>query len=263
MNGVKIKKSDMGITSYLTIISFLEKDVFFIGERKIDVFPNDLIIARENLNFQSDISNNLIVYSIEKGFFDNLFDSQISDCKIFHDFLHADNTDGEYLFFSNIGEDALSVLNLLRNEYHRNDIYHEKLIRLLLVGLFSYLDRNHYQTLIVPKSTMGQNHEFGKIMKYIGENYKDITLESVAKKFGYNPDYFSYRFKKITGVSFSNKLMSIKMEESMHLLVTTDLNIQQIAEMNGYHDRSHFSRNFKTYTGLTPKEYRNKHKKSL
>ena len=51
-------------------------------------------------------------------------------------------------------------------------------------------------------------------MKYIGEHYRDITLDQVAKEFNYHPDYLSYRFKKITGMSFSKKLLSIRMEES-------------------------------------------------
>ncbi len=260
MKFLSAQKAEKGITSYCSIISILDNCTLTLENNQFQAVHNDLIISREGLSFSSDKQGSLLIYSIEEAFFDNLFDSQISDCAIFHDFLHAKDAHGEHLYFAKVGDDATNIMKLLYSEIDKNDIYHEKIIRLLLVGLFSYLDRNHYDTLIVPKSTMIQNHEFGKIMKYIGDHYRDITLESVAKKFGYHPDYLSYRFKKITGISFSKKLLSIRMEEAMHLLLTTEMNVQQIAEANGYHDRSHFSRNFKEYTGLTPKQYRLKFK---
>lgn len=261
MKTIHAHKTEHGITSYFTIISILEDCEITLDSQQFNAIYNDLIISREGIQFHSNKQHSLLVYHIQEDFFDNLFDSQISDCAIFHDLLHEEQADGERLYFSKIGDDATNILKLLYSEFDKDDIYHEKIIRLLLVGLLTYLDRNHYDTLIVPKSTMGKTHEFGKIMKYIGDNYRDITLESVAKKFGYHPDYLSYRFKKITGISFSKKLLSIRMEEAIHLLLTTEMNIQQIAEANGYHDRSHFSRNFKEYTGLTPKQYKLKFKK--
>lgn len=220
---------------------------------------NDVIFARENMIYSSSKNSSLVVYNFEKKFFDNLFYSQISDCRILYDFLNANNAEKERLYFSNVGEDAIKTLQLLQNEFPRDDIYHEKIIRLILVGLFSYLDRNHGTTLIVPNSTMLQEHQFGKILKYIGEHYRDITLDSVAKHFSYHPDYLSYYFKKVTGESFSHKLLSIRMEQATHLLITTELSIQEIADAVGYHDRSHFSRNFHAFTGMSPKQYRKAH----
>ncbi len=256
MKTITAQKTDYGKTEYFTIISILEDCELTLDKSKFQARYNDLVISREDLTYHSNKQQSLLVYQIQEEFFDNLFDSQISDCAIFHDLLHATEAKGDHLYFTKIGEDATNILKLLYSEFDKHDIYHEKIIRLLLVGLLTYLDRNHYDTLIVPKSTMGKTHEFGKIMKYIGDHYRDVTLESVAKKFGYHPDYLSYRFKKITGISFSKKLLCIRMEEAIHLLLTTEMTTQQIAEASGYHDRSHFSRNFKEYTGLTPKQYK-------
>lgn len=251
-------RTESGITSFFSILITLQECEITLDKSTYHASSNDLIFSRQNLIFSS--TSPLIVFHIQEEFFDNLFDSQISDCRILYDFLNAQDADKEHLYFSNIGDDAKMALALIVQEYNRTDAYHEKLMRLLLVGLFSYLDRNHSDTLLVPRSTMIQNHVFGKIMKYIGENYRDVTLEQTAKQFGYNPDYLSYRFKKITGMSFSKKVQSMRMEEAKHLLLSTDMTIQEIAEANGYHDRSHFSRNFREYTGFSPKEYRKRYR---
>lgn len=256
MKYIKAFTQNSGTTSYFTILHVLENTSLQLNETTCKALRDDVILSREQLLFSAKKDSSLLVYYFEKEFFDNLFDSQISDCRILYDFLNAKNASGEHLYFSNIGEDAKNTLTLLQAEFNRDDIYHEKIIRLLLVGLFSYLDRNHYQTLIIPNSTMLQEHQFGKILKYIGENYKNLTLERTAKHFGYHPDYLSTRFKKIAGVSFSQKLLSIRMEQATHLLLTTNLSIQEIAESVGYHDRSHFSRNFHSFVGMTPKQYR-------
>lgn len=42
---------------------------------------------------------------------------------------------------------------------------------------------------------------------------------------------------------------------SLHFLHNSDLSLTQIDLEAGYYDQSHFIREFKSYTDLTPKEY--------
>ena len=43
---------------------------------------------------------------------------------------------------------------------------------------------------------------------------------------------------------------------ALKLLHTSDLSLTQIGLDAGYYDQSHFIREFKSYTNLTPKEYK-------
>lgn len=173
MKDIQASIVNEGISTYFTMIIPQEECDITLDETPFHALSHDLIFARENMKYQA--TEPLLVYDFQASFFDSLFDSQISDCRILYDFLHAPNASGEHLYFSNIGNDALYTLELIFNEFTRDDIYHEKLVRLLLVGLFSFLDRNHYETLLIPRSTMIQNHIFGKIMKYIGDHYRDVS----------------------------------------------------------------------------------------
>ncbi|MGI6008349.1 MAG: response regulator transcription factor [Ruminococcus sp.] len=94
--------------------------------------------------------------------------------------------------------------------------------------------------------------------EYISRHFRedDLDLETVSSAAGFNSSYFSRVFKEETGKRFIEYLTEMRMQESQKLLAETDLPISKIAEMVGYRDDKYFSRAFKKYSGLKPKEYR-------
>jgi two-component system response regulator YesN len=69
--------------------------------------------------------------------------------------------------------------------------------------------------------------------------------------------YFSFLFKKVTGVTYIDYIQKLRMKEAKKLLVNTTFKIYRVAEMIGYSDYKYFSVQFKKYAAMTPKEYRN------
>lgn len=260
MKNISVRSALSGTSIFITLLHVRSQCTLTLRNRTFHTLPGDLLLLKKDIPYSSDSRSSLIAIDIESAFVDSLFDAQISDCRIIYELIHTPSSNDEYLYFSKITSDSAEFLNLLIEESSKEDSYHEKIMRLLLVGLFSTLDRSRNETLLISNSTMGSENRFGRIMKYISDNYRTVTLEETARKFGYNPDYLSARFKMITGMSFSKKLLSIRMEEAIHRLLTTDYTISEISTLVGYQDRSHFSRNFREYTGMTPKQYRKIHK---
>lgn len=96
-----------------------------------------------------------------------------------------------------------------------------------------------------------------KAIRYISQNFAhSLTLEEVAGHVHLNPAYFSTLFKQSTGSAFKEYLNMVRIEESKRLLANTDNSIIDIALATGFEDQSYFSKVFKKYTGLTPKQYR-------
>lgn len=96
-----------------------------------------------------------------------------------------------------------------------------------------------------------------KAASYIAKNFTTpLTLEEVATHVHLNAAYFSSLFKQSTGSSFKEHLNMVRIEESKRLLANTDYAIIDIATAVGFEDQSYFSKVFKKYTGLTPKQYR-------
>lgn len=104
-------------------------------------------------------------------------------------------------------------------------------------------------------STGGQTIK--KAIKYITQHYaENLTLEQVAGEVHLNPSYFSTYFKQTAGISFKEYLNMVRVEESKRLLSSTDYSVIDIAVSTGFENQSYFSKVFKKYTGLTPRQFR-------
>ena len=88
------------------------------------------------------------------------------------------------------------------------------------------------------------------------KSLQSMSLDAVARHVHLNPAYFSSLFKQSTGSSFKEYLNMVRVEESKRLLTNTNYSVIDIAIATGFEDQSYFSKVFKKYTGLTPKQYR-------
>lgn len=85
-----------------------------------------------------------------------------------------------------------------------------------------------------------------------------ITLEQLTDIFHVSGTQIKSSIKAVYGISLHNMIRIQKMQSAARLLQETDLTILEIAGRHGYDNASKFASVFKSYMGLTPKEYRNK-----
>lgn len=87
----------------------------------------------------------------------------------------------------------------------------------------------------------------------------DLSLRTVAAKNNVSPGYLSSLFKKETGQTFTTYVNGRRIATAKHLLKTTHLQVQTIAQHCGILDFHYFCRLFKSIVGTTPSEYRSTH----
>lgn len=85
---------------------------------------------------------------------------------------------------------------------------------------------------------------------------EQITLQTLASKFGITGTYFSHLFHDSTGVSFKQYLTSLRMECAKRMLRESDLPIIDVGFECGFLTPSQFTRSFKAHTGMTPSQFR-------
>ena len=102
----------------------------------------------------------------------------------------------------------------------------------------------------------GSTVSFYRVLEYIHGHLTDVTLGSVAARFGYNETYFSSLFRERCHQSFRDYVSLRRMERAKELLTTTSLTMEQIATSVGYGSADHFSRKFKRTFGMTPGQFR-------
>lgn len=92
---------------------------------------------------------------------------------------------------------------------------------------------------------------------YARENYaRNISLSDISEQLHINATYFSALFKREEGITFSDYIISCRMDAAKTLLKTTNQSISEIGQQVGYDDVSYFSKMFKKVVGIRPKEYR-------
>ncbi len=89
---------------------------------------------------------------------------------------------------------------------------------------------------------------------------EDLSREAIAQFTFLSPDYLSKVFKKKTGVSISDYLISERFKKARELLVSTELSVSAVVSAVGYSHFSYFSKMFKKIAGCTPIEYRKRYK---
>ena len=92
---------------------------------------------------------------------------------------------------------------------------------------------------------------------FINEHYADdISLDDVATHSFMHPGYLSQLIKKYTNGSYIDYLTKIRIEKAKELLSQTDDKIAVIGAKVGYKYSQYFHKIFKSVTGETPHEYR-------
>jgi AraC family L-rhamnose operon transcriptional activator RhaR len=89
---------------------------------------------------------------------------------------------------------------------------------------------------------------------------EDITPEVIARKAFISPRYFQNLFKKKSGESLTTFKRRYRIEQACRLLDETDMSVSKVMEAVNMNDAKNFYAAFRTFTGMTPREYRMKHK---
>lgn len=90
-----------------------------------------------------------------------------------------------------------------------------------------------------------------------------ITIQALSEYTGLSSSYLSRIFKENLGISVSDYIREKKIEQAIHLLKFSDKTLIEIANYLSFSSQSHFIQTFESFTGMTPKKYRDKYFKSM
>ena len=87
-------------------------------------------------------------------------------------------------------------------------------------------------------------------------NRDDLSIKEMAELCGISEAYFRRLFIDKFGISPKDYIINRRIEYAKSLLKSCQFQINEIAEMCGYSEPCHFSREFSRHTGISPKEYK-------
>lgn len=96
-----------------------------------------------------------------------------------------------------------------------------------------------------------------EIREYIRNNYaENLNATDIASRFFLNASYLSSMFKEKTGMNMSAYIEAVRMEKAKQLLCGSKLSVTEIAMRTGYAEPNYFSKVFRKYAGISPRQYR-------
>lgn len=159
---------------------------------------------------------------------------------------------------------ARSLRNIQQNIWAliQEDVdYYQKLDRLLDTRSLEIWMNNYLRWILDYQSHASASRQADMMIRakrFIMDNYSnpELTLGSVAGYVGLNEKYFSSRFTKETGSTFSNFLTEIRIHKAKELMDKTDLKMYEISQQVGYNNVEHFTRVFKKVCQISPGAYK-------
>lgn len=146
---------------------------------------------------------------------------------------------------------ALSIIRYLLEFSNNHSLCISKILDFLL--LLSEKTANHESV----SKFSGNNTKLNlrELINWTQENFSQkITLDDVAKKFGYSKFYFCSLFKNMTGITYLNYLTSVRIAHARRLL-RDGMTVKNVCYECGFNDVSYFVQVFKATFGVTPKQY--------
>lgn len=89
---------------------------------------------------------------------------------------------------------------------------------------------------------------------------QDLSLRTIAENLSISAGYLSTLFHQETGKTVTEFVNEKRIEHAAVLLRSASLQVQAVAQYCGIPDVNYFSKIFKRYHGVTPREYRKQHK---
>ncbi len=152
-----------------------------------------------------------------------------------------------------------SLLSVLEAEYENKQSPYYEIVR----------DSLMRSILIILARKLRQSDEAGQapsysdsvesILLYVKKNIyfpSKLGIAELAEKFNMAPNYISVFFKKQVGQSIKQYITNYRFGLIEARLTYSKLTLSEIANEFSFTDESHFCRQFKKYSGVTPTEFR-------
>lgn len=126
----------------------------------------------------------------------------------------------------------------------------DAVINLLLIALLRELPET-------PQEHPGPKAGLHGCVGYVRKHFREpLSLDTLAKAFSVTPNHFCRVFRQLTGITFKEYLLQLRLEYAMQQLVQTDQSVTEVCLESGFNSPSYFSKAFRERFGCAPSDLR-------
>lgn len=161
---------------------------------------------------------------------------------------------GRNIFYIGTSPDYQWMFNQMIQELQLRRTNYEELLCINLHQIFLIINRYIQEADNISNNILD---EIERAKHYFIKNYnKRIVIEQYAQERLMSSCWFINNFKRIIKCTPMQFILNLRIEKAKELLEFGNYNISQVSAMVGYDNPLYFSRLFKKYVGVSPKEYK-------
>ena len=138
-----------------------------------------------------------------------------------------------------------------------NASYCAEMMTFLFSSLILYLLQNFFDEVRYLQIGAGGDPRLIRLANYVFDNFRTVTMKSLAEEFHYNESYLSALISEKTGQTFTSLMRTLRLSRAEEILRTTPaIKLADVCERVGYNDTVRFIKDFKEKYGATPAKYK-------
>ncbi|MBE6022665.1 MAG: helix-turn-helix domain-containing protein [Cellulosilyticum sp.] len=156
-----------------------------------------------------------------------------------------------------IPELLYDMLDEFETQHYGYELAIKNHIGRIFLWLLRYFHHNGSDFSILPDSNLDLLERLQPAFDYIQLHYDEaLSVPVLATLCNMSPSYFSRIFNAQMGMNLNQYINYIRITEAEKLLISTSMNITEIANAIGFNTTSYFIKLFKEYKNMSPKQFR-------
>lgn len=234
------------------------------NDEEIELRSDRIVIISPNTSYSTRLFNNEIPqegYSFKGERIGSEYTEEqaIDNNAIPHLFIHFnigipyDNIAPQIVIFdmNEHWDEKISIITRsLKSEFRKFDFSTSLVIRSLILDLLASIPEKNWELITKDERVL-------EILEFIENNLNnDLSNSLLAEKANLATNAFTRLFRAEVGISLQKYIKKKRIDKACALLNHSQNSIDIIAEKTGFADRYHFSKIFKSITGISPARYR-------
>lgn len=238
-----------------TTVQF-ETDSVLLKQGSVLILAPNTIHA--NLCFRDDCV--VHYFLVRASTFDRFFWNQLPKNSLLSSFFRqalSSEVGNAYIYFDTYADSQIRhYVQEIINEFREQCTYRSQMLNTLMSAFFLLILRKYEGTARFPRTEdFHWKHEFSSIFSYIQIHYADTSIMDVANTFHYSKRQISRIVQRYMGITYTELILKLKMEEAATLLSQGGVAIATVSTAVGYANVSSFYRAFTKYYHKTPTDF--------
>lgn len=240
---IKIVKGRALITLDNQSFTAVEGDIIYINSRQVHTLQS---LSGTESRIKGMIFDRLFITNLLEGFETRHLYS------LFIGSGHRHN-----LFSSNhpLWPELNACIEISDREFADKDICYEMAIKSSIYRMVTAMLR-HFKQEVLPLSN--NYAPIRPVLDYIETHFSErLALGELAALVNMSPSHFCRTFKEMIGVTLTQYITNVRINNAKQLIVNQEWTIGEIAEKTGFCNIHYFGRVFKKTTGVSPLQFKN------